>query len=99
MALLAAKARLPVVPIGCGFSQALEFGSWDGFTIPVPGAHAVVSYGEPIDVAHDADEAGLEAARARIEQALRAVTGEAECRARQCLLRVTRRPRRQALPG
>ncbi len=91
VALLAAKARLPVVTIGCGFSAALEFGSWDGFTIPVPGARAVVSYGEPIDVPHDADEAALEEARARIEGSLRAVTDEAERRARQALLRVTRR--------
>jgi len=99
VALLAAKARLPVVPLGFGFSQALEFGSWDGFTIPVPGARVVVSYGEPIDVAHDADEAALEAARARIEQSLRAATDEAERRARQRLFRVTRRTRKQALPG
>ncbi len=91
VALLAAKARLPVVPIGCGFSRALEFGSWDGFTIPVPGARAVVAFGDPIDVAHDADEGALEEARARIERGLMDATQVAERRAHQRLLRVTRR--------
>lgn len=91
VALLAAKARLPVVPIGCGFSRALEFDSWDGFTIPLPGARAVVAFGEPIDVPHDADDAALEEARARIEAGLRSATDLAEGRARQRLLRVTRR--------
>lgn len=93
VALLAAKARMPVVPLGCGFSRALEFGSWDGFTVPVPGARVVVSFGEPIEVAADADEAALEAARAAVERGLRAATEEAEHRARQRLLRVTRRRR------
>lgn len=91
VALLAARARLPVVPIGCGFSRALEFGSWDGFTVPVPGARAVVALGRSIDVPHDADDAALESARARIERGLLDATAEAERAARQGLLRVTRR--------
>ena len=55
-------------------------GSWDRFHLPLPFSRGVMIYGEPIEVANDADPAAIEACRVLIEQRLNAITAEADRR-------------------
>jgi hypothetical protein len=76
--LLAKLGRAPIVPLGLGASPATVLASWDEFLVPHPFARVAVVFGEPLVVPPDADREGLEAARVRLEAALRRVTGEAD---------------------
>ncbi|MEE2663472.1 MAG: lysophospholipid acyltransferase family protein [Myxococcota bacterium] len=49
---------------------AIRFGSWDRTVLPLPFARVRLSYGEPIAVPPDADEACEEELRERLERAL-----------------------------
>jgi lysophospholipid acyltransferase (LPLAT)-like uncharacterized protein len=75
---LAARTGRRVVPIAMGVRSAWRLRSWDRFRIPHPFARVTVTYGAPLALA--ADEAEREAARAVIEQALRALTLETRAR-------------------
>ena len=65
LAWLARETGFPVLPMGFACDKAWRLKSWDRFTIPKFGARVVLSYGEPVRVARDANEAQLaEASRA-----------------------------------
>ena len=80
---IAAVARLsgaPVLPAAYATRRRRILKSWDRFHLPLPFSRGVIIWGEPITVAAHADERALEQSRLAIEQALNAVTAEADRR-------------------
>lgn len=80
---IVAVARLagaPIVPLAYATSARRILQSWDRFHFPLPFSRGIFLWGEPIGVAPDLDEAGIEACRALIEQRLNALTSEADRR-------------------
>ena len=78
---LARQTQAPIVPVTVGAAREWRLGSWDGFRIPKPFSRCLVRAGAPIGVAPgpgDPDGAGLEAARAEVEAALRALTSQVD---------------------
>ena len=75
---VARLSGLPVIPATFSVSCGKNLGSWDRFLVAWPFGRGVVVWGEPITVARDADADGLEAARLEIEQALIAISEEAD---------------------
>jgi lysophospholipid acyltransferase (LPLAT)-like uncharacterized protein len=76
-----AIARLtgtPILPLAYATSRRIVLGSWDRFILPLPFARGVFVWGAPIRVARDADR---ETARDAVEQALNAVTQQADAQA------------------
>jgi len=59
---MARKLGCPILPCGFVADRAWRLRSWDRFTIPKYGSRVRLVYGEPIWVAPDADETGLEEA-------------------------------------
>jgi lysophospholipid acyltransferase (LPLAT)-like uncharacterized protein len=75
---LAARAGLPVVPVGFACKKGWRFGSWDRFILPRPFTQAVSVFGEPIHVPREADKEQLEQYRQRVEEAMIDVMNRAE---------------------
>ncbi|MBE0533708.1 MAG: lysophospholipid acyltransferase family protein [Rhodospirillales bacterium] len=75
---VARLAGVPIVPATFAADRRKVLGSWDRFVVAWPFASGVLAWGEPIRVERDADEAAVEAARARVEDALNALTAEAD---------------------
>jgi lysophospholipid acyltransferase (LPLAT)-like uncharacterized protein len=61
----------PVVPFHIEASRYWTMGSWDRTQIPKPFATVGIAIGTPIQVAADADDAAIEAARQQLEAELR----------------------------
>jgi len=78
---LARATGQPVLPFHIEADRQWTLRSWDQTQIPKPLATVAISIGEPLYVAAEADEAGLEAARLALEARLRAL----EIRARRLL--------------
>lgn len=77
----AARASgVPIVPTAWSVRRRTLARSWDRFVIAWPFNTGVIIYGDPIRVAADADRSALEAARRQVEEALVAVTAEADRR-------------------
>jgi lysophospholipid acyltransferase (LPLAT)-like uncharacterized protein len=74
---LAKLSGVPVVPAAYSISSARFLNSWDRFLIARPFGRGLYLWGEPILVMRDDD---TDAARIRIEQALNALTREADRR-------------------
>ena len=77
IATLAKHSGRPVVPCAMATRHFFTLNNWSRFTINLPFSTLGVVVGEPIQVAPDADEAEIEAARVRIEQALAQATSRA----------------------
>ncbi len=75
---LAKAAGRPVFMMGLAVRPALRLGSWDRGRLPAPFARAAVVFEGPLSVAPDADDAGVEAARADWQRRLRAAQARAE---------------------
>jgi lysophospholipid acyltransferase (LPLAT)-like uncharacterized protein len=58
---LAREIGAPIVTLAIAVDRAWRLCSWDRFTIPKPFARVVVTYGEPLHVAADANDLALEA--------------------------------------
>jgi lysophospholipid acyltransferase (LPLAT)-like uncharacterized protein len=67
---LAKATGNPVVPFHCEASRYWAMKSWDRTQIPKPFATVAIVVGAPIYVAPDADDEGIEAARATLDQRL-----------------------------
>lgn len=78
VAAIAKLSGAPVVPMAYATRRRRVLGSWDRFMLPTPFNRGVFVWGKPIAVPADADEARLEEARREIEEALNAVTAEAD---------------------
>ncbi|MDP2699637.1 lysophospholipid acyltransferase family protein [Thalassospira sp.] len=60
----------PVIPLSYAVSRRKVFKSWDRFILPFPFSRGVFLWGDPIYVDRGLDDAGLEAKRQEIENAL-----------------------------
>jgi lysophospholipid acyltransferase (LPLAT)-like uncharacterized protein len=67
----------PVLPFHIEADRYWTLNSWDRTQIPKPYATVSLDLGEPLHVAPDADEAGLEAARKELEARLERLEGRA----------------------
>ncbi len=81
LAWLASHLGWPVVPVASASDRAWVMRSWDRFRVPRPFARVVVSYGEPVVVPRELDDAGLEHWRDALEQAIAGVTRAVAARA------------------
>ena len=79
---LAKATGNPVLPFHLEADRHWTLKSWDRTQIPKPYAKVALAVGEPFDVAADADDAGIEAARQMLENRLHAL----EERARAMLM-------------
>ncbi len=70
---LAKATQNPVLPFHLEADRHWTLNSWDRTQIPRPYAKVALVVGEPFDVASDADDAGIEAARQSLEERLRAL--------------------------
>ena len=74
--LLAKKTGQPILPFTITAKHFWEAKrSWDGFQVPLPFTRARVDIAPPIYVAADTDNAGLEAKRDELQQALDEING------------------------
>lgn len=78
---LARLSGVPIVPATYSITRGRVMNTWDRFIVPWPFGRGVIIWGQPIDVPRDADDQAMEAARQRVEDALNALTAEAD---RQC---------------
>lgn len=76
----AMRTGAPIVPAAWSVSSRTVARSWDRFVIAWPFGRGVIVYGPPIRVPADADAAAVEACRRAVEDALIAVTAEADRR-------------------
>jgi hypothetical protein len=63
----------PVVPFHMEASKSWSLASWDRTQVPMPFSTVALAVGPPIEVPSDADEQGIEAKRAEVENALLAL--------------------------
>ncbi|WP_258548743.1 lysophospholipid acyltransferase family protein [Thalassospira profundimaris] len=70
----ARMANVPIFPLTYSASNRKVIGSWDRFILPLPFSRGVFHWGEPIFVDRKLDDAGLEAKRLELENALTALT-------------------------
>ena len=68
---LAKTTGNPVLPFHLEADRHWTLNSWDRTQIPKPYATVALVVGEPLDVPHDADDGGIEAARQSLEHRLR----------------------------
>jgi lysophospholipid acyltransferase (LPLAT)-like uncharacterized protein len=73
LAWIARATGRPILPLGNTPDRAWRLATWDRFTIPKPGARIAMTYGEPIVVPREIDEAGLERASELVRERLLAV--------------------------
>jgi lysophospholipid acyltransferase (LPLAT)-like uncharacterized protein len=67
---LAKLSGRPIVPTAVVTSRRIQFNSWDRASLGLPFSRAVVLTGNLVRVAHDADDAAIEAARLAVQQGL-----------------------------
>tara|TARA_R110002072_G_scaffold202765_1_gene360740 strand:+ start:1874 stop:2593 length:720 start_codon:yes stop_codon:yes gene_type:complete len=75
---LARLSGVPIIPATFGAARGRVVQSWDRFLVAWPFGRGVIVWGDPIEVARDADADQLNAARTRVEEALNAITAEAD---------------------
>ena len=73
-------AQVPIVPITFATSRRLLLDTWDRFHLALPFGRGIFLWGEPIDIAADLDEAGVEQARLLVEARLTDISAEADRR-------------------
>ncbi len=77
VAVMSARAKVPVVPFTYSTRSARLTKNWDRFMIPLPFGRGIYVVGEPISP-QGTDEAAIEAHRLAIEQALNDITRQAD---------------------
>ncbi|MHA1107764.1 MAG: lysophospholipid acyltransferase family protein [Alphaproteobacteria bacterium] len=73
-------AGVPILPATCAASSCKVIGSWDRLVVPLPFGRGIIAWGEPIEVARDADDDTIEAARLDLENQLNHMTRDIETR-------------------
>ncbi|MBN9528609.1 MAG: lysophospholipid acyltransferase family protein [Alphaproteobacteria bacterium] len=68
----------PIVPATFSARRRKVMGSWDRFIVALPFSSGVILWGKPIQVPRDLDADGIEAKRREVEDALNALTAEAD---------------------
>ena len=75
---IARLAGKPLVPVACSTTRRRVLGSWDRFLLALPFGRGVYVVGDPIYPPAADDRTAAEAVRRRLEDALNAVTAEAD---------------------
>jgi len=75
---IARRAQVPIVPLTYATSRRRVLGTWDRFHLALPFGRGVYLWGEPIEIAADLDDAGLEHARRLVEIRMLEMVHEAE---------------------
>lgn len=75
---LAQLAGVPLLPLSTAMRPAFVFGSWDRFFVPLPFARFHVTFGEPVSVPREMDEAEFERQRGALEETLNALTRQCD---------------------
>jgi lysophospholipid acyltransferase (LPLAT)-like uncharacterized protein len=75
--MLARASGRPIYPSAIATSRRIQLDNWDRSAFNLPFSRGAVVIGEPIRVAADADDAGLETARRLVETRLNAATDRA----------------------
>ena len=71
-------AGVPIIPCTYSVRSRWLLKTWDRFVLPKPFTRGVIVWGEPIDVPRDANLAEIERVRQKVEDALNAVSFEAD---------------------
>ncbi len=71
-------AGVPLVPVSAGTATAWWVGGWDRFMIPKPFSRIRLIFGEPIEIARDADAAEVERVSTLVEERLNRLTVAAD---------------------
>lgn len=69
---------LPIVPATFSARRRVVLSSWDRFVVALPFSSGVILWGKPMAVPRDLDADGLERKRQEVEEALIALTAEAD---------------------
>ena len=77
---VARLARVPILPLTYATSRRRVLATWDRFHLALPFGRGVYLWGEPIEIAADLDEAGLEQARRLVEERMIEMVQEADRR-------------------
>ncbi len=77
---VARLARAPIQPVVFATSRRRVLKTWDRMHLALPFGRGIIIWGEPIAVAHDLDEAGIERARQLVETRLREMAALADSR-------------------
>ena len=75
---IARMANVPIIPIGYASTSSKILSSWDCFIAALPFGRGVFVWGEPIEVPHTSDKLALEETRQKVENAINAVSAEAD---------------------
>jgi lysophospholipid acyltransferase (LPLAT)-like uncharacterized protein len=68
LAWMARATGYPVLPLGMVAERAWHASSWDRFTIPKPRSRVIASFGAPVWVPREADEARMETLTAQLRE-------------------------------
>ena len=74
---LAQYSGRPIYPVAVASSRRIELDNWDKSAVNLPFSHIAMVAGNPIVVARETDDAGLEAARQSVEDELNQATARA----------------------
>ena len=75
---IARLAGVPIVPLTYATSRRRMLATWDRFHLALPFGRGVYLFGEPIEIAAELDEEGLENARRLLETRMIEMVGEAD---------------------
>ncbi len=75
---LARLAGAPIVPITFATSRRRMLRSWDSFHLALPFGRGVFLWGEPIELARDLDESGIERCRLLVEARMNDLVRDAD---------------------
>ena len=75
---IARLADVPIVPVTYATSRRRELATWDRFHLALPFGRGVFLFGEPIELAAELDDEGLENARRLIETRMVEIASEAD---------------------
>ncbi|HKM71144.1 MAG TPA: lysophospholipid acyltransferase family protein [Stellaceae bacterium] len=77
---IARLARVPILPLVYATSRRRVLATWDRFHLALPFGRGVYLWGEPIEIAGELDEAGLENVRCLLETRMVEMVREADRR-------------------
>jgi lysophospholipid acyltransferase (LPLAT)-like uncharacterized protein len=75
---IARLGGVPIVPVTYATSRRRELPTWDRFHLALPFGRGVYLFGEPVEIASDLDDVGLENARRVIETRMVEMVREAD---------------------
>ena len=78
IAILAARAGIPVIPHAFVATRRWRVRSWDRLIVPKPFARVVCAYGPPVPPPESQEVEAIEDTRLRVERALNELHGQLE---------------------